>query len=61
MRLIIQNLVVVFWSFLLGEVLGYIGGQLEVLSVKPLTMGIVAVIVALIGVNAITLISKPAK
>lgn len=60
MRLIVQNLVVVFWSFLLGEVLGYIGGQLEVLTVSPLTMGIIAVITALIGVNAINLISKPA-
>lgn len=61
MRLIVQNLVVIFWAFLLGEVLGYIGGQLEVLAVSPLTMGIVAVITALIGVNAINLISKPAS
>ncbi|KIS03464.1 YjzD family protein [Paucilactobacillus wasatchensis] len=61
MRFFVQNLVVIFWAFLLGEVLGYIGGQLEVLSVNPLEMGIVAAITAVIGVNAINALSKPVK
>lgn len=61
MRLFVTNLVVAFWAFLLGEVLGYIGGQLEGLSASPLSIGIIAVVVALVAVNSITWISKTAN
>lgn len=51
MRLIVQNLVAAFWAFILGEIVGYIGGQLELLTIQPVEMGIIAIVVALVGAN----------
>ncbi len=61
MQWLIKNIVVLFWAFLLGEVLGYIGGQLQGATADPTQMGIVAMVTAFIAVNAITAISKKAN
>jgi hypothetical protein len=56
-----KQVVVIFWAFIFGEVLGYIGGKLEVLTYSPLTIGIVAAVVALLTSNLIPMLSKPKK
>ncbi|ABJ68150.1 YjzD family protein [Pediococcus pentosaceus] len=56
-----KQIVVIFWAFIFGEVIGYIGGQLDALPYTPLEIGIVAAVVALITSNMIPLISKPKK
>lgn len=61
MRFIIQNLVAAFWAFILGEILGYIGSQLDLLSIQPLEMGIIAVVVALVGANGFYYITRSAE
>ncbi|KRM62500.1 hypothetical protein FC26_GL002074 [Paucilactobacillus vaccinostercus DSM 20634] len=61
MRLIVQNLVAAFWAFILGEILGYIGSQLDLLTIQPLEMGIIAIVVALAGVNSFYYITRSAE
>ncbi|MCT1176708.1 YjzD family protein [Pediococcus pentosaceus] len=56
-----KQIVVIFWAFIFGEVIGYIGGQLDALPYTQLEIGIVAAVVALITSNMIPLISKPKK
>ncbi|GEL14429.1 YjzD family protein [Pediococcus cellicola] len=53
-----KQVVIIFWSFIFGEVIGAIGGALEVMTYKPLTIGIVAAVAALITSNGISLLSK---
>ncbi|AVL01061.1 hypothetical protein PI20285_04335 [Pediococcus inopinatus] len=53
-----KQVVIIFWAFIFGEVIGAIGGALEVMTYKPLTIGIVAALVALITANGISLLSK---
>ena len=53
-----KQIVVIFWSFILGEVIGAVGGALEVMTYKPLTIGIIAAVAALITSNGISLLSK---
>ncbi|WP_412990251.1 YjzD family protein [Pediococcus siamensis] len=53
-----KQIVIIFWSFIFGEVIGAIGGALEVMTYKPLTIGIVAALAALITSNGINLLSK---
>ncbi|GEK27793.1 YjzD family protein [Furfurilactobacillus siliginis] len=43
-----RYLIVVFWGFIWGEVIGYIGGQLELLNYSALEVGTVAAIVCLV-------------
>ncbi|MEJ6400676.1 DUF2929 family protein [Nicoliella lavandulae] len=57
MRFIIANLTVIFWSFIFGDVLGYINSALSEASVNYLGVGIVAAIVAVIAVNGINLLA----
>lgn len=56
--LVVKQIVIIFWSFIFGEVIGAIGGALEVMTYKPLTIGIVAALAALITSNGINLLSK---
>ncbi len=58
MKLIASNLVVILWACIFGEIIGYIGGQLEVMHYDPMQIGLVAAVVALIAVNGIYLVSK---
>ncbi|GAB5053957.1 MULTISPECIES: YjzD family protein [Pediococcus] len=53
-----KQIVVIFWSFIFGEVIGAVGGALEVMTYKPLTIGIIAAVAALITSNGISLLSK---
>lgn len=53
-----KQIVIIFWAFIFGEVIGAIGGALEVMPYKPLTIGIVAALTALITSNGISLLSK---
>lgn len=53
-----KQVVIIFWAFIFGEVIGAIGGALEVMTYEPLTIGIVAALVALITANGISLLSK---
>ena len=48
-----KQIVVIFWAFIFGEVLGYIGGALEVLPYSSLEIGTMAAITALITSNLI--------
>ncbi|KRM12098.1 YjzD family protein [Paucilactobacillus suebicus] len=61
MRYIVQNLVAAFWALLLGEILGYIGSQLDILTIQPLEMGIIAVVVALVGANCFYYLTHSAE
>ncbi|MBT9672936.1 YjzD family protein [Secundilactobacillus kimchicus] len=58
MKLLEANLVVIFWSVIFGEVIGYIGGALELMSYNRLQIGVVAAIVGLIFVNGVHLLSR---
>lgn len=58
MKIIEANLVVIFWAFIFGEVIGYIGSKLEVMTYSPLTIGIVAVIVGLVFTNGLKLLGR---
>ncbi|GAB5053436.1 DUF2929 family protein [Pediococcus ethanolidurans] len=53
-----KQVVIIFWSFIFGEVIGAVGGALEVMTYKPLTIGIVAAVAALIASNGISLLSS---
>lgn len=57
MKTLEANLVVIFWSVIFGEVIGYIGGALELMTYHKLSIGIVGAIVGLIFVNGIKLLS----
>ncbi|MTV81215.1 DUF2929 family protein [Lactobacillus sp. CRM56-3] len=57
MKTLEANLVVIFWAVIFGEVIGYIGGALEVMTYSPMSIGIIAAIVGLIFVNGIKLVS----
>ena len=56
-----KQIVVIFWSFIFGEVLGYIGGALNALPYHPLQVGIVGALVGLIATNMITMLSRAKK
>ncbi|QER67464.1 DUF2929 family protein [Paucilactobacillus nenjiangensis] len=58
MRLIVSNLVAAFWALILGEVLGYICGQLDILTIDPVTMGVLAIVVGLFAANCFAWITK---
>ncbi|CAI2603347.1 hypothetical protein AKUA2003_07880 [Apilactobacillus kunkeei] len=58
MKFIISNLLVIFWSVIFGEIIGYIASQLTGLSYNINEIGVVSAVVVLIAVNALTLISK---
>lgn len=56
-KIISANLTVIFWAFIYGEVIGYIGSALEVMPYDPLQIGIAGAIAAFIGVNGAHLLS----
>ncbi|GAX01805.1 YjzD family protein [Secundilactobacillus silagei] len=58
MKILEANLVVIFWAIIFGEVIGYIGSQLELMHYVPMQIGIVATIAALIFTNGIKLVSN---
>ncbi|GHP12741.1 membrane protein [Lentilactobacillus fungorum] len=58
MKLISSNLVAIFWAFIFGEIVGYIGSKLEVMPYNMWQVGIAAAVVAFVAVNGIYLISK---
>ncbi|HBF75033.1 MAG TPA: DUF2929 domain-containing protein [Lactobacillus sp.] len=58
MKALEANLVVIFWAVIFGEVIGYIGGQLEVMTYVPAQIGIVATIAALIFTNGVKLVAN---
>ncbi|KRM59428.1 DUF2929 family protein [Secundilactobacillus malefermentans] len=53
MKIIEANLVVIFWAIIFGEVIGYIGSALEVMTYSPFTIGIVTAVIGVIFVNGI--------
>ncbi|HAT55050.1 MAG TPA: DUF2929 domain-containing protein [Lactobacillus sp.] len=56
-----RYLTVIFWGFIWGEVIGYIGGQLELLNYNAYEIGIVSAIVCLVVSTATHLMAdKPA-
>ena len=57
-KLIISNIVAIFWAFIFGEVIGYIASALELMPYSRLEIGITAAITVFIAVNGIYLISK---
>ncbi|WP_268913124.1 DUF2929 family protein [Lentilactobacillus sp. SPB1-3] len=57
-KLIISNIVAIFWAFIFGEVIGYIASALELMPYSSLEIGITAAITVFIAVNGIYLISK---
>ncbi|KRK98127.1 hypothetical protein FD04_GL001105 [Secundilactobacillus odoratitofui DSM 19909 = JCM 15043] len=57
MKKLEANLVVIFWAVIFGEVIGYIGGALELMTYNKLEIGVIAAVVALILVNGISLLS----
>lgn len=61
MNALSRNIVAGIWALILGEVLAYITGQLEGMTPDYTMVGILAVIMALIGVNAITAITESAN
>lgn len=61
MKWLIQNVIVAFWAFLLGEVLTYITAQLEGVQPQYLFDGIFAIVVGLIAVNFISFITGHAN
>ncbi|MFC6253424.1 YjzD family protein [Secundilactobacillus hailunensis] len=58
MKILEANLVVIFWAVIFGEVIGYIGSQLELMNYVPMQIGIVATIAALIFTNGVKLVSN---
>lgn len=58
MKLLEANLVVIFWSIIFGEVIGYVGGSLELMSYNAFQLGIVASIVGLIFVIGVHLLGQ---
>ncbi|MCF6165544.1 hypothetical protein LROSL1_1348 [Furfurilactobacillus rossiae] len=56
-----RYLTVIFWGFIWGEVIGYIGGQLELLQYSSFEIGIVAAVVCLVtSVATHMMADKPA-
>lgn len=53
-----KQIMVVVWSVIFGEIIGYIGGQLETLNYNFGQIGIIAAVFALVMVNGITLITN---
>ncbi|KIO94733.1 Integral membrane protein [Levilactobacillus brevis] len=45
-------------AVIFGEVVGYIGGTLEQMTWKPLQLGILMAVVAVVAVNGIALLSR---
>lgn len=58
MKFIISNLLVIFWAFIFGEIIGYIASQLTQLTYNTTEIGIVSAVVVVITVNCVSLISK---
>lgn len=56
MKTLAANLVVIFWAVIFGEVLGYIGGALEVMTYNAMEIGVIAAIVGLIFTNGVRLL-----
>lgn len=56
MKTLAANLVVIFWAVIFGEVLGYIGGALEVMTYNKMEIGLIAAIVGLIFTNGVRLL-----
>ncbi|MGF7436540.1 DUF2929 family protein [Lentilactobacillus senioris] len=57
-KIISANLTIIFWSFIFGEIIGYIGSALELMPYSALQVGITAVITAVASVNGIYLLQK---
>ena len=58
MRWFFANLTVIFWSFIFGMIVGYIGGDLAGASVSYVEAGITAAVAAVIAVNGVRLFQK---
>ena len=54
----IKQLVVLFWGFIYGEVIGYIGAALTGATFSPLGDGLTAMVIGLILVNVLNLFIK---
>ena len=61
MNVLSRNIMAGIWALILGEVLAYITGQLEGLTPDYKLVGILAVVMALIAVNAVTAITESAN
>ncbi|WP_283678783.1 DUF2929 family protein [Lentilactobacillus sp. Marseille-Q4993] len=60
-KIILANIVAVFWAFIYGEVIGYIASALEVLPYNKLSIGCVAALTTFIAVNGFYLVSRVTK
>ncbi|MDT6979797.1 YjzD family protein [Levilactobacillus zymae] len=58
MKWLASNIVVVIWSVIFGEVIGYVGQALEEMTYQPLQIGVTMAIAALIAVNGIALLAR---
>ncbi|KRM77158.1 YjzD family protein [Secundilactobacillus collinoides] len=56
MKILEANLVVIFWSIIFGEVIGYIGGSLELMTYNTMEIGVVAAIAGFVIVNGVHLL-----
>lgn len=61
MKYVSATIIAAIWGACLGVVLGYIGGQLELMPISYSTAAILGVVVAVIGTNCIYLISSHAN
>ncbi|GEO72135.1 hypothetical protein LZY01_13030 [Levilactobacillus zymae] len=61
MKWLEANIVVIIWSVIFGEVIGYVGQSLEQMPYKPMQLGVTMAIVALIAVNGIALLARSDK
>ena len=61
MNVLSRNIMAGIWALILGEVLAYITGQLEGMTPDYTMVGILAVVMALIAVNAVTAITESAN
>ncbi len=53
MRLIAANLTVIFWAFIFGMIIGYIGSALAGTPANYVLSGIISAVVAVIAVNGL--------
>ncbi|QMU08985.1 YjzD family protein [Levilactobacillus suantsaii] len=61
MKWVEANIVVIFWSVIFGEIIGYVGKSLEQMPYQPLQLGITMAVVAVIAVNGIALLGRSDK
>lgn len=53
-----KQLIILFWGFIYGEVIGYIGAALTGVTFSPLADGLTAMVIGWIAINLLTLFIK---